>query len=164
MVNDVVGVLRDEQHGAHFRLTAAEIAELVAQKVAAEARARGVVFTATGPDDVSVEGRTANLATLVLRNLVQNACEAVEPNGTVRLTGTRRSDGGVDFEVADSGRGLPATVRERLFQPCTSAKPGGSGVGLALSHRLAQQAGGRLELVRSDARGTSFRLVLPGEA
>jgi signal transduction histidine kinase len=37
---------------------------------------------------------------------------------------------------------------------------GGSGLGLALSQQLAQQAGGRLELVRSDPRGTCFRLVL----
>lgn len=164
MVNDVVGVLRDEQHGAHFQLTAAEIAELLTQKVAAEARARGVTFAAGGPDDVKVEGRSANLGTLVLRNLVQNACEAVGAGGAVRVTGARRSAGGVDFEVTDNGRGLPAAVRERLFQPCTSAKPGGSGVGLALSYQLAQQAGGRLELVRSDERGTTFRLVLPGEA
>ncbi len=164
MVNDVVGVLRDEQHGAHFRLTAAEIAELLTQKVAAEARAGGVTFQAAGPDDVNVEGRTANLALLVLRNLVQNACEAVGAGGAVGVTGTRRSDGGIDFEVTDNGRGLPAAVRARLFQPCTSGKPGGSGVGLALSYQLALQAGGRLELVRSDERGTSFRLVLPGEA
>jgi len=54
-------------------------------------------------------------------------------------------------------------VRARLFQPCASSKPGGSGLGLALSHQLAQQAGGRLELARSDSRGTSFRLVLPAE-
>jgi signal transduction histidine kinase len=123
-----------------------------------------VTFAAGGPDDVKVEGRSANLGTLVLRNLVQNACEAVGAGGAVRVTGARRSAGGVDFEVTDNGRGLPAAVRERLFQPCTSAKPGGSGVGLALSYQLAQQAGGRLELVRSDERGTTFRLVLPGEA
>ncbi|MBM3855383.1 MAG: sensor histidine kinase, partial [Verrucomicrobia bacterium] len=54
--------------------------------------------------------------------------------------------------------------RARLFQPCASGKPGGSGLGLALSHQLAQQAGGRLELVRSTAEGTSFRLVLRAEA
>ena len=60
--------------------------------------------------------------------------------------------------------GLPAAVRDRLFEPCTSTKAGGTGVGLALSFQLAQQAGGTLELVRSDAGGTSFRLVLAPEA
>jgi len=58
---------------------------------------------------------------------------------------------------------LPEPVRSRLFQPCVSGKPGGTGIGLALSHRLAQQAGGRLELVRSGPEGTCFRLVLARE-
>jgi signal transduction histidine kinase len=163
MVNDVVGVLRDEQHGADFELTAGEIAEVVAQKVAAEARARGVRFEAAGPG-TPVEGRRANLATLVLRNLVQNAIEATPSGGDVRLGGATAADGTVSFTVTDTGGGLAPAVRERLFQPCTSTKNGGSGLGLALSYQLAQQAGGRLELERSDARGTSFRLVLPPPA
>jgi C4-dicarboxylate-specific signal transduction histidine kinase len=70
----------------------------------------------------------------------------------------------VEFLVEDGGAGLPEAVRGKLFQPCTSTKPGGSGLGLALSYQLAQQAGGRLELRRSDLQGTSFRLVLDGEA
>ena len=45
-----------------------------------------------------------------------------------------------------------------------NGRAGGSGVGLALSYQLAQQAGGQLELVRTDAHGTSFRLVLGSEA
>ncbi|MEY3608335.1 MAG: hypothetical protein RLZZ447_1123, partial [Verrucomicrobiota bacterium] len=45
-----------------------------------------------------------------------------------------------------------------------SGKPGGSGLGLALSQQLALQAGGSLALERSDAAGTCFRLVLAGEA
>ena len=72
--------------------------------------------------------------------------------------------GAVEFRVCDGGAGLPETVRARLFQPCVSGKPGGSGLGLALSHQLAQQARGSLELERSDAAGTCFRLVLAGEA
>ena len=60
--------------------------------------------------------------------------------------------------------GLPDAVRARLFQPGVSGKPGGSGLGLARSQQLALQAGGSLELQRSDAAGTCFRLVLAGEA
>ena len=65
--------------------------------------------------------------------------------------------------MEDRAGGLPSTVRGRLFQPCASTKIGGSGLGLALSHQLAQQAGGRLELLRSDERGTIFRLGLAAE-
>lgn len=165
MVNDVVGVLRDEQSGAVFELSCADIAELVGAKVQKDAAARSVAFEATGDETVNVSGRRANLVILVLRNLVQNALEATPAGGHVRLTGRRKPDGGeVVFLVEDNGGGLAPAVRERLFQPCASTKVGGSGLGLALSYQLAQQAGGRLELVRSDTQGTCFRLVLGPEA
>jgi signal transduction histidine kinase len=164
MVNDVVSVLHDEQTSAEFELTCADIAEIVLGKVRPEAVTRGVKLETDASAAVSISGRRANLVTLVLRNLMQNALEATSRGGSVRLNGRAAHPGGVEFEVADEGGGLPGTVRSRLFQPCASTKPGGSGLGLALSHQLAQQAGGRLELVRSDARGTCFRLVLAGEA
>jgi signal transduction histidine kinase len=164
MVNDVVGVLRDEQTGAEFELTCAEIATHAAAKVQAEADRRGVEVAVAATPDVSLAGRRANLVTLVLRNLLQNALEASAQRGAVTLTGRRVEDGGMEFLVEDRGGGLPRGVRARLFQPCASTKPGGSGLGLALSYQLAQQAGGQLELVHSDERGTSFRLVLRPEA
>lgn len=164
MVNDVVGVLRDEQTSAEFELTCADVAEIVGAKLQADATQRGLRLECSGAADVVLAGRRANLATLVLRNLVQNALEATAPGGVVRLRGARDAKGAVEFSVEDSGAGLPAAVRTRLFQPCASTKMGGSGLGLALSQQLAHQAGGRLELVRSDAQGTCFRLVLNAEA
>lgn len=164
MVNDIVGVLRDEQTGAVFELTVADIAEVATAKARPDAQARGVTLEVSAACAAPVSGRRANLATLVLRNLLQNAIEATPRAGTVRLSGRQAEGGAAEFLVEDGGGGLPGQVRERLFQPCASSKPGGSGLGLALSHQLAQQAGGKLELVRSDARGTSFRLVLNPEA
>lgn len=164
MVNDVVGVLRDEQSDATFELTCADIAEVVLAKVEADAREKGVTLTAAATPEVSLPGRRGNLVTLVLRNLLQNALEATPRGNEVKLTGRAHAEGGAEFLVEDGGHGLPGSVRERLFQPCASTKVGGSGLGLALSHQLAQQAGGLLELVRSDERGTCFRLVLAPEA
>lgn len=160
MVNDVVGVLRDEQHGAHFDLTCAEVAELATGRVRPAANVAGVRLVAEISTEKSIEGRRANLAGLVLRNLLQNAVEASPPAGVVKVMGRESKEGRVEFLVEDRGRGLAEAVRERLFQPCTSTKVGGSGLGLALSQQLAQQAGGRIELVRSDAEGTCFRLSL----
>ena len=161
MVNDVVGVLRDEQTGGAFELSCADIVEVVAGKVRAEAAARHVTVVAEGDARHQVAGRRGNLAILILRNLVQNAIEAAPAGSAVQLHGTRDASGAADFVVQDAGPGLRPALRARLFQPCTSTKAGGSGVGLALSYQLAQQAGGRLELVHSDERGTAFRLVLP---
>jgi signal transduction histidine kinase len=160
MVNDVVGVLRDEQTGAEFELTPTEVAEIVMAKVKGEAIAKGIILDSVGASELILGGRRGNLATLVLRNLMQNAIEATPPGGRVRLTAGSSTDGGAEFTVEDSGGGLPETLHSRLFQPCVSTKPGGSGLGLALSYQLAQQAGGRLELLRSDGAGTVFRLRL----
>ena len=160
MINDVVGVLRDEQHGAHFELTCAEVGELALERVRASANQAGVRLTADVSAEKSLPGRRANLAGLVLRNLLQNAVEASPPGGVVRVAGGATAEGGAEFWVEDRGAGLAEAVRVRLFQPCASTKPGGSGLGLALSQQIAQQAGGRIELVRSNAEGTCFRLVL----
>jgi signal transduction histidine kinase len=164
MVNDVVGVLRDEQSSAAFELTCADIAESAANKVRGEAERRGVTLTAAGTESVALAARRANLVTLVLRNLLQNALEATPAGGSVRLSGSPAEGGGAQFLVEDSGGGIPDSVRTRLFQPCASTKVGGSGLGLALSQQLAQQAGGRIDLQRSDTTGTCFRLVLRPDA
>jgi signal transduction histidine kinase len=163
MVNDVTGVLRDEQTGTDFELTCEEIVDVVQNKIQPEARDRGVNVVTDAKSGGPLSGRRANLVMLVLRNLLQNALEATPRGGTVNLTG-RCAANGVEFLVEDGGAGLPNTVRTQLFQPCVSTKVGGSGLGLAISYQIAQQAGGKLELVRSDSGGTCFRLVLRAEA
>lgn len=159
MINDVVGVMRDEQGGAHFELTGDEIVGLAVAKTEPLARERGVALATDLACGKSIGGRRANLAILVLANLLQNAVEAAPRGTTVTLQAGMDQDV-VLFSVADRGPGLSDAVRERLFQPVASGKPGGSGLGLALSQQLARQAGGRIELVRSGASGTCFRLVL----
>jgi signal transduction histidine kinase len=163
MINDVVAVLRDEQQGAHFELTCAEVGELALARVRPAAERQNVTLTAAEMLRGVLPGRRANLAALVLQNLLHNAVEAAPPRSEVRISSRAGGSGEVDFFVEDQGKGLPEAVRARLFQPCLSGKPGGSGLGLALSYQLSLQAGGRLELLRSDERGTCFRLVMPSE-
>jgi signal transduction histidine kinase len=102
----------------------------------------------------------ANLTGLVLANLVANAIEA-SPRGASINIEARKAETGVQFFVRDNGPGLPPNIQSDLFRPVRSAKRGGGGVGLAISLRLARHAGGNLELVRSDAAGTVFRLSVP---
>lgn len=100
----------------------------------------------------------------VLSNLVRNARQAIEATakpGTIEI-GAGEEPEGWWIRVQDTGPGLPERAKENLFQPFSgSVKKGGTGLGLAISAELVRGHGGRLELVRSDADGTEFKLHLP---
>jgi signal transduction histidine kinase len=96
----------------------------------------------------------------ILLNLLKNAIEALEPGGRV-IVSTGIRNGQAYLEVEDDGPGLDLEAQANLFRPFTTTKgAGGSGLGLAVSRRLARGLGGDLEHVPSTA-GTRWRLTLP---
>lgn len=163
MIDDVVSVMRDEQSGVHFELSCTELAQIAAGKLTVMAAQRQISIQLAVQDAWPLPGRCANLAAMVLQNLLQNAVEASSPGAVVRLA-SAHTPSEVIFRVEDRGPGLPPPIRETLFQPSRSTKSGGTGLGLALSQQLARQCGGRLELVKSDGHGTTFQLVVRREA
>ncbi len=96
----------------------------------------------------------------VLTNLLENAAQAMHSGGCV-LGITNAVNGKVAIEVHDSGPGLAPHVRDSLFQPTISFKPGGMGLGLSIARRSAVLSGGDLELVASELGGAGFRVLLP---
>jgi PAS domain S-box-containing protein len=100
----------------------------------------------------------------VIVNLVLNAIEAMQarPAEARHLTlTTSRQEGAVGLAVADTGPGLAPSLGQSLFEPFQTTKPGGMGLGLALSRSLIQAHGGRLWVAESAATGTTFCLSLP---
>ncbi len=96
-----------------------------------------------------------------LVNLLDNAVEAMDGPGTIVLRGTvERAD--LTIEVLDEGVGLPTEDTGTLTQPFFSTKGRGSGMGLALVHRIVSDHGGSLELRPRRDGGTAARIVLPG--
>jgi signal transduction histidine kinase len=77
--------------------------------------------------------------------------------------GVAMRTGTIVLTVQDSGPGVPAGARERIFRPFFTTKPGGTGLGLAAALRTVEEHGGRLDLVNGSDAGTgaTFRLVLP---
>jgi signal transduction histidine kinase len=63
--------------------------------------------------------------------------------------------------VADTGKGIPAEVQKRLFDPFFSTKETGTGLGLAIAARIVGKHGGALEFQTQPNRGTTFGVVLP---
>jgi two-component system nitrogen regulation sensor histidine kinase NtrY len=98
-----------------------------------------------------------------LINLIKNAVEAQEgQSGGVAINAQCRGDALV-IAIKDGGPGIAST--DNLFVPFFTTKPGGSGVGLALSRQIAEAHGGTLALEnRSDARGAVATLDIPGAA
>lgn len=102
----------------------------------------------------------------VFTNLMTNAAQAMEgqANARIALSALRaRQAGFVQFRVKDNGPGIAADVAQRIFDPLftTKAIGKGTGLGLALCHRIIVGHGGRLELEQSDAPGASFVIELP---
>jgi signal transduction histidine kinase len=67
----------------------------------------------------------------------------------------------VILEVADTGKGIPAEVQKRLFDPFFSTKEMGTGLGLAIAARIVEKHGGALEFQTQLNHGTTFGIVLP---
>lgn len=105
----------------------------------------------------------------VLINLVRNGAESIPGGqGSVSLRAYRAPAGngtrdprGVVIAIRDTGRGIPAEVERRLFDPFFSTKASGTGLGLSIASRIVEKHGGRLRYTTALNRGTTFEIVLP---
>ncbi|HTO96200.1 MAG TPA: ATP-binding protein [Myxococcales bacterium] len=144
------------------RVRIEQVVERMIQAVAPTAEQRGVaVVNRSAPGMPAVLGREDELAQVML-NLFMNGIEAMPRGGTLEVV-ARACDSGVEVIVADSGPGIAAGDRDRLFEPFFTKKSGGTGLGLYLSRQLVETHGGRLELLAGDG-GARFRIFLPGQA
>jgi signal transduction histidine kinase len=97
----------------------------------------------------------------VFMNLIRNSVEALAGQGTIRITACR-SGNTVAIDVSDTGPGIPEQVKSHLFEPFTgSARPGGTGLGLATARDLVRAHGGKLTLAETGPQGTRFHIELP---
>jgi PAS domain S-box-containing protein len=98
----------------------------------------------------------------VFFNLLKNAAEAIEKEGTITLRTSRRKDR-VVVEVADTGRGMPPDVKKKLFEPFFTTKPVGKGLGLGLSisAMIVHNHGGEITVRSRPGRGTAFQVRIP---
>jgi len=105
----------------------------------------------------------ANELQQVLLNLLKNAREAVRDAGEIRVETGSLPDrpGWVRMAVADSGPGIPAEIRAKIFVPFFTTKEDGTGLGLAVSYRIIEDHGGTLDVASAPGSGTTFTVLLP---
>lgn len=102
------------------------------------------------------------LISWVIENLVKNATDALEGEGTISVHATVVNYA-VVIQVSDTGRGIPANVQRKIFSPGFTTKTRGWGLGLSLAKRIiAEYHAGTITLAESTAeKGTTFKIVLP---
>ena len=166
MIDDLFELSRLEAGDLEWSIRQVELCELVEEAVAAmgpEAESKGVAVAADLPHLPRPARADPEKLQRVLFNLIRNAIHHTPPDGSVTV---RAEDAGewIEVEVADTGDGICAEERERVFEPFVrgeaSRSRGGAGLGMAISRAIVEGHGGRIWLADSDA-GTRVRFVIP---
>jgi signal transduction histidine kinase len=113
--------------------------------------------------EVTIMGDRAQLEQAIL-NLVLNACQAMPEGGTLTLSTSLRQEASkkvLVIGVKDTGKGMDATLQETLFHPFLTQRSGGTGLGLALVRKTAEQHGGTVTVQSKVSKGSLFELHLP---
>jgi signal transduction histidine kinase len=109
----------------------------------------------------SVEVDPVDIGQVVL-NLVTNAAQAMgDDGGVVRISAETWGTDGVALRVSDDGRGIPAELHERIFEPLFTTKSRGIGLGLSVSRALVHANGGKISVLSEPGQGATFILTVP---
>jgi signal transduction histidine kinase len=132
----------------------------------AEASAKHVRLELDAPDNLpAIHGDRIQLEQVVL-NLVHNAVEAItgagQTQGRVRVVARpQTAPPRVEIGVLDNGPGVEDELADRLFDPLTTSKQDGMGLGLSISASIVEAHGGRVWLQSRDMGATEFRFSVP---
>jgi len=142
----------------HLELRPANVVAVVERalkSVAAQSNASGVQF---------VRGFDAPLPAVGLVNLAQKACDAMNGNGTLRVSAartTRNGAAGVEVRFADTGPGVPDELREQIFNPFMTTKKTGVGLGLSIVSKIVDEHRGFLHFENQPSGGACFSVFFP---
>jgi signal transduction histidine kinase len=122
------------------------------------------IATALADDLPELQADAAQMKTCFL-NILTNAVQAMPDGGRIRITAerVRKRDDHESLEVrfADTGPGIPAEEREKVFAPYFSTKTTGFGLGLAITRKIVEDHGGRIYVSGSAAPGAEMVVELP---
>jgi PAS domain S-box-containing protein len=124
------------------------------------AAARAVTLLLEGLERLGTVAFHESTLRRALLNLVQNALDAMPGGGTLCVAG-RSTTAHVQFQVQDTGNGIPAEQLTQIFEPLYTTKPGGTGLGLYIVQQIVDAHGGQVTVDSVAGQGTTFTLTLP---
>ena len=152
---------RLELHRERFDLS--EVLRGMCEDASVMAEAEGLEVEAKLPAELPVLGDRRSIS-LIVQNLLENAIKFNQPEGCICIY-ARAFDGEAEVTVRNNGDPIPPEraphIFERFYRGRSDARIPGQGLGLTTACELAKAHGGELELIRSDAEWTEFKLSLP---
>jgi PAS domain S-box-containing protein len=137
-----------------------EVIEETFNMMAGEIDESRIVISKDYQDDLSLVWMDPDQIRQVLLNLLQNAIHAIEETGMLSVI-TEGDTRNVRVHISDTGHGIPAENREKLFTAFFTTKSTGSGLGLTVSNQIIKNHGGSIEVESSRGEGSTFVITLP---
>ena len=164
LATEIVNDLLDAMRVRPFEALPVDLAVVARDAVARVPRVSRVALTLDLPAGLALAAGDARRLGQVVVNVVANAVQALEESHAPSPTVTVRvgaSEGRATLTVDDNGPGIPEAILPRLFDPLVSTRAKGTGLGLALSRRIAESHEGALTAENIAPHGARFTLSLP---
>jgi len=167
VIEDLADFVREELHGRRVELAVTVAAGLPGLRLDAGQIRQALLNLVRNAAEAMPEGGTIRLRAKRLRSIAECGMRNAESTDgeSARQSAIRNPQSEIgewlEVTVTDTGIGIPAEDREKVFEPFYTNKEGGTGLGLAISRQIAVDHGGTLACEDAPGGGTSFRLRLP---
>ncbi|MFN3651098.1 MAG: ATP-binding protein [Armatimonadota bacterium] len=165
-VREIADAIKGIVAEPHFELTDfRERAEAVAKVLKLVAERKGVTIALAGIEETGPVELDRKSIYNAIYNLINNAIPETPEGGTISVSARPTELNGVpalEIQVADTGRGMPPHIRERMFtDSAISTKPGGTGLGTRIVKNVVDLHHGTIRVDSEEGRGTTFTLRIP---
>jgi signal transduction histidine kinase len=168
ILNDLLDLARLEEGGAELRkdsVPPAELLQSVSEEMSDQAAAKGLKISCAAEPDLPSVSVDRQRISHVFSNLINNAIKHSPPGAEIKLGAAPAGDHDVQFNITDSGPGIPEEYQVRIFDRFFRV-PGqsktGAGLGLSIAREITVAHGGRIGVRSSPGKGSTFFVVLKG--